>query len=86
MSSEMVSVLLKSTQNDCLTSKTHVDLSLDVCAQGLALPLAESETIFQTIELYKRWLLDTQSRPKPINEDEQYFTRVKKNTFSHLLK
>ena len=74
MVSSMVDVLVSNP--DFLTSKTHVDLALDVCAQGLTLPLAEFETILRTIELFKKWLSEPNGRPKPINEDEEYFTQV----------
>mmetsp|Transcript_2685 Transcript_2685/g.9507 ORF Transcript_2685/g.9507 Transcript_2685/m.9507 type:complete len:1308 (+) Transcript_2685:68-3991(+) len=67
-----------------LVSPAHVVWSLETCGQGFALPMEEEDSIVKVINLYRRWTLDPEKRPAPIEKDQQFFIQKMLQHFSML--
>lgn len=74
---QMVNFLLQPTcPKYILSSRAHVKFALECISPSFTLQMEDHSIIASAIELYKRWLLDRDNRPAPINQEEPYFIQV----------
>jgi hypothetical protein len=81
--SQIASFLVEGANFKLLRSRSHVLWVMEALGQGFTLPIEEEETIVKVIALYSRWAMDGNARrPKPIDDDPQFFIQVSIFLFS----